>query len=461
MASSADIAAVAELLGRHPQGDFEVVVRHDDGSPRVIRNQPILDTGQPMPTLYWLVSATDRLVVSRLESSGAVSEAEAAVEPEALIEAHNAYAAERDALIARDYTGHRPSAGVGGTRVGVKCLHAHYAYYLAGGEDPVGRWVAARLAENDAAPSTVSTDAQTSVAVIELGSHSTRLLIDRGGESIERHVTLTRMAEGMGSSKRKLLQPAAIDRVCAAVERYKTLVDANNVTAIRAVATSAARDAANSDVLCERVEAIAGVALEILDGEAEARLTFSGAVAGLDPTLAPFLVVDIGGGSTEFAFGASDCEDSISLDVGSVRLTEKYIESDPPLPEELSACVTVTGAWLDDVDRELPVAHSARTVIGVGGTISTAAAVELGIAEYKRESLHHFELSSAAAEDVFRTLATENRDDRSWNPGLPAERVDTIVGGLCILVKVMRHFDLEHIMVSEADILDGVIASLR
>lgn len=150
MASPADVAAVAELLGRQPQGDFEVVVRHDDGSPRVIRNQPILDTGQPMPTLYWLVSAHDRLVVSRLESSGAVSEAEAAVDPDELVAAHDAYAAERDALIAEDYDGHRPSAGVGGTRVGVKCLHAHYAYHLAGGADPVGRWVAEALASNEA-----------------------------------------------------------------------------------------------------------------------------------------------------------------------------------------------------------------------------------------------------------------------------------------------------------------------
>lgn len=140
-----DRAAVAHLLGRAPQGAFTVAVRHDDGTPRVIRNAPILDDGTPMPTLYWLVSAHDRLVVSRLESHQAVSASEAAVDPAELVAAHDAYRAERDELVPSDWTGHVPSAGVGGTRVGVKCLHAHYAYWLAGGDDPVGAWVDRQL----------------------------------------------------------------------------------------------------------------------------------------------------------------------------------------------------------------------------------------------------------------------------------------------------------------------------
>jgi hypothetical protein len=141
----ADFAVVADLLGRHPQGHFEIVLRHDDGTPRVIRNAPILGSGRPMPTLYWLVSPHDRLVVSRLESTGAVDVAEAEVDADELVAAHQAYRAEREALIPDGYDGHRPSAGVGGTRVGVKCLHAHYAYFLAGGHDLVGQWVADAL----------------------------------------------------------------------------------------------------------------------------------------------------------------------------------------------------------------------------------------------------------------------------------------------------------------------------
>ena len=140
LVSDADFAVVADLLGRQPLGHFEIVLRHDDGTPRVIRNAPILGTGRPMPTLYWLVSPHDRRVVSRLESSGAVDVAEAAVDADALIVAHQAYRAERDDLIPAEYEGHRP-------RIGVKCLHAHYAYFLAGGNDPVGQWVADQLAE--------------------------------------------------------------------------------------------------------------------------------------------------------------------------------------------------------------------------------------------------------------------------------------------------------------------------
>lgn len=147
MADEADIAAVEELLGRAPQSHFEVVVRDPNGSPRVIQNAPFLADGTPMPTRYWLVSAHDRLVVSRLESGGAVGQAEAEINPELVRSAHRRYEAERDAAISVDHSGPRPSGGVGGTRRGLKCLHAHYAWYLAGGDDPVGRWVATALSD--------------------------------------------------------------------------------------------------------------------------------------------------------------------------------------------------------------------------------------------------------------------------------------------------------------------------
>jgi hypothetical protein len=145
MAEESDREAVEALLGRPVQGDFEVVVRHPDGSPVVLRNAPFLHDGTPMPTRYWLVGEPERTLVSRLEAAGGVRAAEAELDPEALAEAHARYAAERDAAIPVDHTGPRPSGGVGGTRTGVKCLHAHYAWHLAGGDDPVGQWVATRL----------------------------------------------------------------------------------------------------------------------------------------------------------------------------------------------------------------------------------------------------------------------------------------------------------------------------
>lgn len=145
-ATDSDIAALTVLLGRVPRGEFEVVVRNEAGEPIVIRNSPLLDDGTPMPTRYWLVDPDLVTRVSRIESAGGVRAAEAAVDADELRHAHDHYAAERDSDLSVDHPGPRPHGGVGGTQRGVKCLHAHYAYLLAGGDDPVGRWVAMQLA---------------------------------------------------------------------------------------------------------------------------------------------------------------------------------------------------------------------------------------------------------------------------------------------------------------------------
>ena len=140
-----DRARVRELLGRDPQSQYEVVVRDDSGDPVVLRNTPFLDDGTPMPTLYWLIGPDQIRRIGRLEAAGGVNAAEADVDPDELAEAHARYGAERDATIPRDHVGPRPSGGVGGTRLGVKCLHAHWAWHLAGGNDPIGRWIADHL----------------------------------------------------------------------------------------------------------------------------------------------------------------------------------------------------------------------------------------------------------------------------------------------------------------------------
>jgi uncharacterized protein len=144
-ASDDDIAAVTTLLGRTPEGDFEVVVRDATGRPVVLRNAPLLHNGRPMPTRYWLVGRRAYVAVSRLEADGGVDRAEADIDPTLIADAHCRYATERDEAIPPTHTGPRPSGGVAGTRVGVKCLHAHYAWFLAGGDDPVGAWVAERV----------------------------------------------------------------------------------------------------------------------------------------------------------------------------------------------------------------------------------------------------------------------------------------------------------------------------
>ncbi|MCY4258359.1 MAG: Ppx/GppA phosphatase family protein [bacterium] len=297
------------------------------------------------------------------------------------------------------------------------------------------------------------------VAAIDCGTNSTRLLVSRGGtQTLERLMTITRLGEGVDSTGN--LSAAAIKRTVACLEHYRSVMDSYGVGAVRITATSAARDAANRQVFFDAATQAVGVSPELLSGLEEAQLSFRGATAELDPAQGPFLVVDLGGGSTELCVGTTDCEVAMSLDIGCVRLTEKYLHQDPPLPEELHACLSVAGAHLDDVDREMPQVRNARTFVGLAGTISTAAAVEQGLNEYERDKVHHFCLTKQAAEDVFRALATESRADRACNPGLDAGRVDVIVGGMAILVKIMRHFSFDSCLVSESDILDGLVASL-
>ncbi len=296
------------------------------------------------------------------------------------------------------------------------------------------------------------------VGAIDCGTNSTRLLIGDGTNTIERRSLITGLGKGLQSSGR--LSSDAIDRVADALAEYKALLDQHGVIEIRAVATSAARDASNSDEFFDRAEEILGVRPELLSGDDEAKLSFDGATAELDPTKGPYLVVDIGGGSTEFAFGASRFESGISIDVGCVRLTETYIESDPPLPEELVSCLSLTETYLDDVARLHPMMLNATTMVGLAGTITAAAAIEQGLQTYDRDAIHHFKLTKAAAEDVYRTIVTESLEDRLFNPGLEPERGEVIVGGLCILVRIMRYFGIDECLVSESDILDGLVRSM-
>ncbi|MEM9466334.1 MAG: Ppx/GppA phosphatase family protein [Actinomycetota bacterium] len=296
------------------------------------------------------------------------------------------------------------------------------------------------------------------VAAIDLGTNSTRLLVHDGERTLDRRMTITRLGQDVDRTGR--LADEAIERVLTCLREYREVMDRYGVTRVRAAATSAARDAANRDDFFDAVEATIGARPELLSGLEEGQLSFRGATADLNPDDGPFLVFDIGGGSTEFAYGIDEAEAAISLDIGCVRLTEKYVESDPPAPEELVACLSITEAHLDDVAREMPQVAHARTYVGLAGTVSAAAAVEIGLADYDRDQIHHFRLTREAAEDVYRTLVTESREDRLHNPGLEEARADVIVGGMCILVRIMRYFDIDELVVSESDILDGLVFSL-
>ncbi|NNE75429.1 MAG: Ppx/GppA family phosphatase [Acidimicrobiales bacterium] len=295
------------------------------------------------------------------------------------------------------------------------------------------------------------------VAAIDCGTNSTRLLIGDGHHTAERLMRITRLGEGVDATGR--LADAAIERVCTVLAEFRSVMDAHRVTKVRMTATSAARDADNSDEFFDRAEAIVGVRPELLSGLDEGTLSFVGATAELDPTDGPFLVVDIGGGSTEFAIGAAECEAAASTDMGCVRFTEKFIEHDPARPEELVMCLSMAETIIDEVARNNPTMGMANRLVGLAGTVAAAAVIEQGLAIYDRDKVHHFVLTKEAAEDVFRTLASESREERLGNPGMEEARADVIVGGMCILIAVMRYFDFDECLVSESDILDGLVAS--
>ena len=296
-------------------------------------------------------------------------------------------------------------------------------------------------------------------AAVDCGTNSTRLLVSDGGRHppLARLMRITRLGRGVDATRR--LDPGAVDRTIAVLAEYRRVMDSLGVESVRATATSAARDAENREDFFAAAEEVIGVRPELLDGKEEGRLSFLGATAGLDPAQGPFLVTDVGGGSTEFVVGTFEPEGVVSIDMGCVRLTEKFLHGDPPAPEELSQAISVVHSFLEDVEREVPAVKEADRLVGLAGTITTMAAVEIGLPEYDPKRIHHFVLTRAAAEDVFRTLATEARADRIHNPGLEEARADVIVGGAAILVTVMRHFGFEECLVSEADILDGLVLS--
>lgn len=307
------------------------------------------------------------------------------------------------------------------------------------------------------------------VAAIDMGTNSTRLLVadvevtpgadlrEVRVDTVERLMRITRLGEGVDATRR--LAPAALDRVAACLRTYREVIDRSGASEVRAVATSAARDATNRDELQAAVEAALGVPVDIISGEEEAALSFLGATAGLDAP-APFLVVDIGGGSTEFVVGTDTPAGLISIDAGCVRLTEAYLHGDPPTAAELSDAVHVVREHLTDVVREVPGVREAATLVGLAGTVAAVAAVEQGLAEYDRDRIHGFRITRAAAEDVFRTLATESVAERRHNPGLEAERAPVIVGGCIVLVSVLRVLGYDEVLVSESDILDGIVRRL-
>lgn len=313
------------------------------------------------------------------------------------------------------------------------------------------------------------------VAAIDCGTNSTRLLIvDAGGRTLERDMRITRLGEGVDATHK--LSAHAIARTVEVLVGYRARMDGHGVARARLVATSAARDAVNADEFFTAAERVTGVRPELLSGDEEGRLSFAGATARLPDSLVgpgPALVVDIGGGSTELAAGPvaagslpvpSDDDDgvrAVSLDIGCVRISERFFHHDPPLPGELHDARGAIAGALVTARTRLPALAPGGTLLGLAGTVSTVASLAQGIATYDRSRIHHFVLTKAEVEEWCVRLGSEDHRSRLARPGMVEGRADVIVGGVLVLAAVMDVFDRPTCAVSEDDILDGLVATLR
>jgi exopolyphosphatase/guanosine-5'-triphosphate,3'-diphosphate pyrophosphatase len=301
----------------------------------------------------------------------------------------------------------------------------------------------------------------TRVAAIDCGTNSIRLLVadlpPDGGPltDVTRRMEIVRLGEGV--DRTGVLAPAAIERTRAALASYAAVIDDLGAARIRMVATSASRDARNADDFRAMVEATLGQPPEVVTGDEEARLSFTGAVRGLPP--ARYLVVDIGGGSTEFVVGASAVERALSVDIGCVRMTERRLHSDPPSPEEISAATADIEAA---VDRALAAVGgtSAGQVVGLAGSVTTVAAIALDLPRYQPERIHHARIPTPDVARVAARLLGMTRVERLALPVMHPGRADVIGAGALILRVILERVGAGTVIASEHDILDGIAWSL-
>lgn len=295
------------------------------------------------------------------------------------------------------------------------------------------------------------------VAAVDCGTNSTRLLVAEetgdGFRPVERRLTITRLGEGVDRAKR--LAPEALERTLATVAEYAATCGELGVTRMRVTGTSAVREATNREDFFAGVRALTGTDAELLTGEEEARLTFLGTISDLD-VVQPILVVDIGGGSTELILGRREPERLVSLDLGCVRMLEKHVHSDPPAKEEIAALRGEITQLLAGAAPTLDVPPGAR-LVGVAGTVTQLAAMKAGLPVYDPDVTHHFVLSHGDVRSLARRLASLTYFQRKRIRGLDPGRADVIVPGAEILLAVMETFDAPELLVSEKDILDGVV----
>ncbi|NJC70246.1 Ppx/GppA family phosphatase [Planosporangium thailandense] len=300
------------------------------------------------------------------------------------------------------------------------------------------------------------------MAAIDCGTNSIRLLVadlDGGAlTDVVRRMEIVRLGQGVDRTGR--LAPEAIERTRVALADYAAQIKELGAERVRMVATSATRDAANAADFRAMVVGTLGVAPEVVSGDEEARLSFTGAVRGLPADLAkPYLVVDIGGGSTEFVRGAVDVDAAISVDIGCVRMTERHLHGDPPTPDEVAAAEADIAAAVDRA-LEAVKGHDAGTLVGLAGSVTTVVAIALGLTGYDPQAIHHARIGYADVAKVSADLLAATREQRLAIPVMHPGRADVIGAGALILRVIMQRAGVDAVVASEHDILDGIAYSL-
>jgi exopolyphosphatase/guanosine-5'-triphosphate,3'-diphosphate pyrophosphatase len=299
------------------------------------------------------------------------------------------------------------------------------------------------------------------VAAIDCGTNSIRLLIaDIDGNNfreVVRDMEIVRLGQGVDQTGQ--FHPDAIARTLAAVDKFAAEITKRGVEKIRFCATSATRDATNRHLFVDGVRERLGIELEVISGDEEAALSFAGAIKDLDPSNGPFLVVDIGGGSTEFVFGTSTVEAARSVNIGCVRMSERHFASDPATPEQIEAARTDIQAAISQAAAVVPITR-AKTLVAVAGTATTVAAAALELPEYDRYAIHLSRISAQQTHDAATMFATKTREQRISLGYMHPGRVDVIAAGSLVLSEIMKATGATEFVASESDILDGMAFSL-
>ena len=303
------------------------------------------------------------------------------------------------------------------------------------------------------------------VAAIDCGTNSIRLLIAdvEGGKLTEivRQMIIVRLGEGV--DKTGEFSSAALERTFAAADQYAKLIAEHKPQRVKFVATSASRDVSNRDVFVAGIKSRLGIEPTVISGDEEARLSFLGATADLvnenNPPEAPYLVVDIGGGSTEFVLGTTHPEQALSTNVGCVRMTERHLTGDPATPEQIAHATKDIDQAIDDAAKVVDLTK-AKSLIGLAGSVTTVAAISLGLTAYKADVIHGSRISADEVHRIATELLAMTRSQRSEIGSMHPGRIDVIGGGALVLDRIMQKTGITEVVVSERDILDGIARDL-